>query len=180
MQVGRIILTYRFNDAAALCDLASTIATDTSIVYPDFALANSALDRAEQLGATNTTDIAVDRAILLFQSGKEAEGLARAKQALAAAPGQVEKDEAQTCVHAMEVRMAAEKASPSTNQNTSQSISQNTNQSTSQNTAPAGSAPTGTALFVLMPAVGLLVGLAVLVIKKKKIQIKALPLAGMP
>jgi hypothetical protein len=177
LQVGRIIMRYRFNDAAGLCDLASTIATDTSIVYPDFALANTALDRAEQLGATNTTDIAVDRAILLFQNGKEAEGLARAKRALADAPGQVEKDEAQTCVHAMEVRMTAEKASPNTNQSTNQSTSQNIN----QNTTPTGSASTGSALLIVwMSAVVLLVGLAVLVVKKKIIQIKALPQAGKP
>jgi hypothetical protein len=108
-KLGQMLLAVRSNDAAALCDLASQIATDPLIPKRDVALANAALDRAEQLGATNTTDIAVDRAILLFQTGKEEEGLARARQALASAHSQAEKAEAQVCIHAMEVRLAAAK-----------------------------------------------------------------------
>jgi peroxiredoxin len=118
VMAGRMLLTIRTNDAAGLCDLASKIATDPFIVKRDVALASEALDRAEQLATTNTTDIAVDRAILLFQTGKEEEGLARARQALASAQSPAAKDEAQICVRAMEARLAAAK--------------------TNQNTAPAG------------------------------------------
>jgi len=110
---GRMLLTTRTNDAAGLCDLAYQIASDPYIAKRDVALASEALDRAEQLEATNTTDIAVDRAILLFQTGREEEGLARARQALASAQSQAAKNEAQTCVRAMEARLAAAK----TNQN---------------------------------------------------------------
>jgi peroxiredoxin len=117
-KVGRMLLTIRTNDAAGLCDLASKIATDPFIEKRDVALASEALDRAEQLATTNTTDIAVARAILLFQTGKEEEGLARARQALASAQSPEAKDEVQICIHAMEVRLAAAK--------------------TNQNTAPAG------------------------------------------
>ena len=106
---GRILLTIRTNDAAGLCDLAYQIATASYIVKRDVVLASAALDRAEQLGATNITDIAVDRAILLFQTGKEDEGLARARQALANAQNPEAKAEAQVCIHAMEVRLAAAK-----------------------------------------------------------------------
>jgi hypothetical protein len=113
VMAGRMLLTIRTNDAAGLCDLAYQIATDSYIEKRDVALASEALDRAEQLATTNTTDIAVDRAILLFQTGKEEEGLARARQALASAQSQEAKDEAQICVHAMEARLAAAK----TNQN---------------------------------------------------------------
>ena len=111
--VGRRLLAIRTNDAAGLCDLAYQIATASFIVKRDVALANAALDRAEQLTTTNTTDIAVDRAILLFQTGKEEEGLAQARQALASAQSQAAKNEAQICVRAMEARLAAAK----TNQN---------------------------------------------------------------
>ncbi|MGB8368772.1 MAG: peroxiredoxin family protein [Limisphaerales bacterium] len=110
---GRMLLSIRTNDAPGLCDLAYQIATDPFIVKRDVALASAALDRAEQLAPTNTTDIAVDRAILLFQTGREEEGLARARQALASAQSLEAKDEAQTCVRAMEARLAAAK----TNQN---------------------------------------------------------------
>ena len=131
VRAGRILLTIRTNDAAGLCDLASQIATDPFIVKRDVALASAALDRAEQLGAMNITDIAVDRAILLFQTGKEEEGLARARQALASAQSPDAKDEAQICVRAMETRLAAAK----TNQITAPT---GTAAKTNQNTAPAG------------------------------------------
>ena len=110
VKAGRMLLTIRTNDVAGLCDLASKIATDPFIDKRDVALASAALDRAEQLGATNITDIAVDRAILLFQTGKEEEGLARARQALASAQSPDAKDEAQICVRAMEARLAAAKS----------------------------------------------------------------------
>ena len=131
VMAGRILLTIRTNDAAGLCDLASQIATDPFIVKRDVALASAALDRAEQLGAMNITDIAVDRAILLFQTGKEEEGLARARQALASAQSPDAKDEAQICVRAMETRLAAAK----TNQITAPA---GTAAKTNQNTVPAG------------------------------------------
>jgi hypothetical protein len=110
-KVGRIMLSIRTNDAPALCDLALQIATAPYIEKRDVALATTALDRAAQLTTTNATEIAVDRAILLFQTGKEAEGLAKAKQALATAQSEADKSEVKTCIHAMEVRLAADKVS---------------------------------------------------------------------
>jgi len=107
VKAGHMLLEIRSNDPAGLCDLAYQIATDPYIANRDAELANAALDRALQIGATNITDIAVDRAILLFQTGKQEEGLSQARQALAAAQSQDDKNEAQTCVHAMEVRLAA-------------------------------------------------------------------------
>jgi hypothetical protein len=109
LKIGRMLLAMRANDPAGLCDLASQIAIDPYIMNRDAALANAALDRAEQLGATNTTDIAVDRAVLLFQTGQEQAGLAKARQALADARTDDEKNEAQFCIHAMEVRLEAAK-----------------------------------------------------------------------
>lgn len=110
-KAGRIMLTLRTNDAPGLCELAFKIATDPYIEKRDVELAGAALDRAEQLATTNATDIAVNRAILLFQTGKEEEGLAKARQALASAQTQEDKEEAQANLHAMEVRLAAAKAS---------------------------------------------------------------------
>lgn len=111
IKAGRVLLAIRANNAAELCDLASQIAMDPYVQDRDVPLANEALDRAEQLGATNTTDIAVVRAILLFQSGKPEEGLDRAKQALSSAHTDVEQNEVKACIHVMEVRMAAAKTS---------------------------------------------------------------------
>jgi hypothetical protein len=109
---GKILLGIRANDPAGLCDLASQIATDPFIQNRDVPLANAALDRALALGATNVVDITVDRAILLFQSGKPEEGLAKAKEALAGAHSEADIQEAQVCVNAMQRRLAAMQANP--------------------------------------------------------------------
>jgi hypothetical protein len=112
VRAGRMLLSIRANDPNGLCDMAYQIATDPYIANRDAALANAALDRALEVGATNLTDIAVDRAILFFQTGKPEEGLAKARQALIDAQSQADKNEAETCVHAMEIRMAAPKNKP--------------------------------------------------------------------
>ena len=111
--LGRQLLAVRTNDATALCDLAFQIATNPYLEKRDVALANAALDRAENLGPTNASHVAVARAILLFQTGKEAEGIAKAREAIAAAKDPEAKAEAQGCLHTMEVRQAMDR----TNQN---------------------------------------------------------------
>lgn len=113
-RLGQTLLTLRTNDAGGLCELASKIATDPYIPNRDVALANTALDRAEQLSATNATDIALSRAILLFQTGRGAEGLVKARQALASAQTPDAKDEAEICVRAMESALSATKTNQTT------------------------------------------------------------------
>ncbi|HEX9046076.1 MAG TPA: redoxin domain-containing protein [Verrucomicrobiae bacterium] len=106
---GQFLLTIRTNDATALCDLAFQIVTDPYIEKRDAAVVTAALDRAEQLANTNAVDIAVDRALLLFQTGKQAEGLVKAKQALNLAKSDDEKHEVNATIRAMETRMASNK-----------------------------------------------------------------------
>jgi hypothetical protein len=106
---GQILLGLRTNDAPALCDLAFKIATDPFIEQRDAALATAALDRAAQLSATNTTDIAVDRAILLFQTGQPEAGLAQAQNALTTAQTDDDKRHVQATIRAMQTRLAMAK-----------------------------------------------------------------------
>jgi hypothetical protein len=110
-ELGRRLLTLRTNDALGLCDLAFQIATNPYLEQRDVALATAALDRAEQLSSTNATTIALSRAILLFQTGHETDGIAKAKQALADAKTPEDKDQAQSNIRAMELRLAAAKPS---------------------------------------------------------------------
>lgn len=117
-KAGRIMLTLRTNDAPALCDLAFQIATAPYIEKRDVALATAALDRASQLSTTNAADIAVDRAILLFQTGKKEEGLAKAREALTLAQTEADKDEANTCIRAMEKQLAMAQSSPTNTSST--------------------------------------------------------------
>ena len=109
-KLGQMLLHFRTNDAAGLLEMASEIAKDPGLVKRDVALATTALDRSAQLTTTNATDIAVTRAILVFQSGQEQAGLAKAREVLAQAKTPAERDSVQAYVKVMEARMASEKS----------------------------------------------------------------------
>jgi len=89
------------NDVAPLCHLAVQIASDPRITRRDLPLANDALNQAEKLAPTNSTRLAVSRAIVLFETGKEQDGLARAREALATAQGEKDKALAEKCLRTM-------------------------------------------------------------------------------
>ncbi|MGA2244476.1 MAG: redoxin domain-containing protein [Verrucomicrobiota bacterium] len=108
-QAGQVLLGLWTNNAPALCDLALQVASSPYIENRDAALVSAALDRVAQISTTNTTDIAVDRAILLFQTGQAEAGLDLAREALAGAKTEDDQAEVKTCIHAMEFRLAAEK-----------------------------------------------------------------------
>ena len=107
-QAGHMLLSVRTNDASGLCEMAYQIATDGSLRSRDLAVANLALDRAQQLGSTNVLDIALTRAILTFQSGQGQAGLAQAKASIAAAHSEDEKRAVNACIRAMERRLATD------------------------------------------------------------------------
>jgi hypothetical protein len=100
-EAGRRLLANWTNDVPLLCDLALEIATDRSLKKPDLPLATLALERAEALAGTNSTQVAVTRAIVIFATGKTEEGLARAKEALAAARERTDKARAEACLRTM-------------------------------------------------------------------------------
>jgi hypothetical protein len=105
---GRTLLAARTNDVPGLCDLAFQIATFPKLATRDFALAGEALDQAEKLAPTNAAPVGITRGILLFESGKQDEGLARAAQALASAQSPMEKTNIQAIIRTMERRKNAE------------------------------------------------------------------------
>ncbi len=109
----RLVAT-RTNDVTQLCEVAFEIATDPKIVKRDFALAGAALDLAEKLPPTNSTRVAVTRAIVLFESGKQEDGLARARQAAASAREPKERAHAETWLRTMEARFEAAKTNQTT------------------------------------------------------------------
>ncbi len=105
---GQVLLAARTNDVVQLCDLAYIIATAPRLAKRDFVLAGEALDQAEKLATTNKARVMITRAVLLFESGKQDEGLARATQALALAQSPVEKTKIQSLIRTMEKRKNAE------------------------------------------------------------------------
>jgi hypothetical protein len=106
---GRVILAARTNDLPALCDLAFQIATTPGLARRDVRLAAEALAQAEKLGPMNTTRVALTRAVLLFETGKQEDGLAQARQAISTAPNAEEKARAESCLRTMETRLEAAK-----------------------------------------------------------------------
>lgn len=110
-RAGQMLLRIRTNDAPGLCELAYLIATDPGIedTKRDAALANAALDRAQQITTTNATDVMVIRAIVTFQVGQTEQGLALARKAQAIAQTDAEKQEAEGCVQTMEAHLAEAK-----------------------------------------------------------------------
>ena len=102
---GRVVLAARTNDVALLCVLGFEIATAPRLLLRDTALANEALDQAETLSSTNTTRVTAARAGLLFETGKKADGIARAQAAIAQAKDPHDKANAEFCLRSMQARM---------------------------------------------------------------------------
>ncbi len=98
---GRRLLGALTNDVAQLCHLAVQIASDSRITRRDLQLANDALNQAGKLAPTNSARVAVSRAIFLFETGNEQDGLTRAKEALASARGEKDKALAEECLRTM-------------------------------------------------------------------------------
>jgi alkyl hydroperoxide reductase subunit AhpC len=104
--VGRELLGLLTNDPVQLCELALGIATDRHITNRDLTLAGDALAQAEKVAPTNSTRVAVTRAIVLFESGgQKEEYLTRAQEALGRAKDPQEIAYAQNCVSTMQWRL---------------------------------------------------------------------------
>ena len=106
---GRVLLAARTNDVMLLCDLAFQIATVPNLAKRDFILANDALDEAVKIATTNTARVMITRAVVLFESGKQDEGLALARQTSTSAKVPADKIIAETFIRAMEKRRNEEK-----------------------------------------------------------------------
>lgn len=104
---GRALLMGRTNDVELLCDMAFEITTAPAVHRRDLALAQVALDQAAKLAPTNSSRIAIYRALVLFEGGKRDQGLMLATQALASAESPVEKNAVQSIMSTMEARQAA-------------------------------------------------------------------------
>jgi|ERR1019366_5112831 peroxiredoxin len=109
-ELGRKLLAAmtNTNDVIQLCSFAFRIATDRQNTNRDLALAGEALDRAEKLAPAKTAQLVLTRGVVLFESGKQAEGVALAKQALDLAKSKNEKAFVNMNLSVMEKRKNAE------------------------------------------------------------------------
>jgi hypothetical protein len=109
-ELGRKLLAAmtNTNDVVQLCSFAFRIATDRQNTNRDLALAGEALDRAEKLAPAKSVQMVLTRGVVLFESGKQTEGLALAKQALDLAKSKNEKEFVNMNLRVMEKRKSAE------------------------------------------------------------------------
>jgi len=109
--LGQKILNELPNDVSALTDFAFNIVANLQNKRPDFALGNAALDRAEKITGSKDAQVLSVRAIALFESGKEAEGIAMVKEAIALTKDPARLPTYQNHLRVMELRMKSKAAS---------------------------------------------------------------------
>jgi hypothetical protein len=115
---GQRLLANRTNDVDLLCDMAYQITTDPGLPNRNFALASQALDQAEHAATTNNrAKPMIYRAVWLFASGKQDEGMILATQALAATSTSLGSNTVKTLIHTMQLQRnaAAQNATAITN-----------------------------------------------------------------
>jgi hypothetical protein len=102
--LGKKLLAEKGTDVDGLCDFAFSVVADTRNKNRDFPLADEALDKAEKAAGAKTAQILGVRAIARFESGKQDEGIALAKEAVALAKDDKEKARYQNYLRVMESR----------------------------------------------------------------------------
>lgn len=108
---GQNLLKLAGKNVEALRDLAFGIVAGPGGDKRDFELAGQALDAAEKVNG-KTARITGVRSILLFESGKQEEGLAMARKAVEMSQSDREKQLHQNYVRVMENRMKTKPAAP--------------------------------------------------------------------
>jgi len=104
---GEALLANRTNNEEMLSTMAYEICTNPRLKKRDFAVAKAALDQAEKLAGTNQAPVMIMRAVWLFASGQQDNGLALATQALAAANSPKVRDDMQLFLRSMQAQKAA-------------------------------------------------------------------------
>lgn len=103
-EFGRQVLADAGSESQALTDFAFRVATNMRVPNRDFALAEEALDKAAKTAGEKAPRILGIRGIAKFESGKQQEGLALAKQAVQLAKDDQEKAQYENFVRVMEYR----------------------------------------------------------------------------
>lgn len=109
-ELGRKVLAGLPRDIDELANFAFGIAANARNQHRDFALANEALDEAQKLTKAKDARIIGTRSIVLFESGKEEEGIKAAKEAVEVCTNDKDKPRYQNYARVMEARLKQKKA----------------------------------------------------------------------
>jgi thiol-disulfide isomerase/thioredoxin len=105
-EIGRKLLAYAGDDVDALTELAFNIVANTANPHRDLALADEALDKAEKAAGGKDHRVLGVRSIVRFESGKQDEGLAMAKEAADLCKDESTKRRYQNFARVMQARMS--------------------------------------------------------------------------
>jgi thiol-disulfide isomerase/thioredoxin len=108
-ELGRKLLAEAGTDPKRLVNLAFSIAANSRNPHRDFALAEEALGKAEKLSPPRDPRLLGVRGVVLFESGRRAEGLALAKQALELSTDDRDQATHRNYIRVMEMRMGEKK-----------------------------------------------------------------------
>ena len=111
-KLGREALKAIGEDPEALEQFAFSIAANGRNEHRDFALANEALDLAEKKAGKSDPRLVSIRAITVFESGKQEEGLALAKKSVELAKDDQQRATYERYVRVMESRLKAKDEKP--------------------------------------------------------------------
>lgn len=106
-KLGREVLQSVGDDSEALEQFAFSITANGRSEHRDFALAHEALDLAEKKAGKNDARLVSIRAITVFESGQQEEGLALAKKAVELAKDEQQRASYERYVRVMESRLKA-------------------------------------------------------------------------
>jgi thiol-disulfide isomerase/thioredoxin len=105
-EMGRKLLADAGDDVDALTELAFNIVANTANPHRDLALADEALDKAEKAAGGKDHRVLGVRSIVRFESGKQDEGLAMAKEAADLCKDENTKRRYQNFARVMQARMS--------------------------------------------------------------------------
>ena len=106
VELGKKLIASAGNDEQALCDFAFGIVTNMRNKNRDFALADEALNKAEKVAGAKTHRTVGTRSIVRFESGKQDEGIALAKEAAGLAKEEKDRKRYENYLKVMESRKA--------------------------------------------------------------------------
>ncbi len=108
-EVGKKWVESAGEDVDRLCEVAFMMVANPENKNRDFALAESALDKAEKVSGKNDHRVIGIRSVARFESGKQEEGLAMAKAALDASKEDDDKARYKNFIRVMQTKMEGDK-----------------------------------------------------------------------
>ena len=108
-EIAKRLIETAGEDVDRLCEVAFMMVANPDNKNRDFALAESALDKAEKVGGKSDHRVIGIRSVARFESGKQEEGLAMAKSALSASKEEEDQNRYKDFIRVMQTKIDGDK-----------------------------------------------------------------------